>query len=60
MREDFAGEAGTEASDHANLKSKANQDLTGDNGVTNPILYLVPTDIVFNYLGNTQRLCTYQ
>ena len=36
MREDFAGEAGTKASDHANPKSKANQDLTGDNGITIP------------------------
>ena len=57
MREDFAGEAGTKASDHANPKSKANQDLTGDNGITNPILYLVPTDIVFNYLRNNKD-CT--
>ena len=60
MRENFAGESGTEASDHANPKSKANQDLTGDNGITNPILYLALTDIVFNYLRNTQRLHTYQ
>ena len=57
MREDFAGEYGMEASDHANPKKKK-QDLTGDNGVTNPIMYLVPTDIVFNYLRNTQRLHT--
>ena len=60
MRENFAGESGTEASDHANPKSKANQDLAGDNGITNLILYLAPTGIVFNYLRNTQRLCTYQ
>ena len=58
MREDFAGESGMEASDHANPKSTANQDLNGDNGITNPIFYLAPTDIVFNYLRNTQRLRT--
>ena len=60
MRENFTGEPGTEASDHANPKSKANQDLAGDNGITNLIMYLAPTSIVFNYLRNTQRLCTYQ
>ena len=48
MREDFAGESGTEASDHANPKSKVNQDLTGDNGITNPILHLTLIGIVFN------------
>ena len=48
MRENFAGEPGTEASDHSSPKSKANQDLAEDNGFTNPILYLAPTDIVFN------------
>ena len=48
MREDFVGESGMEASEHANPKSKVNQDLTGDNGTTNPILYLAPTGIVFN------------
>ena len=58
MRENFAGESGTEASNHTNPKSKANQDLIGDNWITNPILYLAPTDIVFNYLRNTQRLRT--
>ena len=57
MRKNFAGESGIEASDHANPK-KTNQDLTGDNWITNPILYLVPTDIIFNYLRNTQRLRT--
>ena len=60
MRGDFAGESGTEASDHANPKSSMNQDLTGDNGITNPILHLTPIGIVFNYLRNTQRLRTYQ
>ena len=60
MRENFAGESGTEASDHANPKSKANQDLAGDNGITNPILYLAPTEFVSNYLRNTQGLCTYE
>ena len=60
MRGDFAGESGTEASDHANPKSKANQDLAGDHGITNLILYLTPTGIVFNYLRNTQRLRIYQ
>ena len=60
MRENFAGEYGMEASDHANLKSKANQDLVGDHGITNLILYLTPTGIVFNYLRNTQRLRIYQ
>ena len=60
MRENFAGEPGTEASDHANPESKVNQDLAGDHGITNLILYLTPTGIIFNYLRNTQRLCTYQ
>ena len=60
MREKFVGESGTEAFDHANPKSKANQDLAGDNGITNPILYLAPIGIVFNYLRNTRRLRTYQ
>ena len=60
MREDFARESRTEASDHANPKSKANQDLTGDNGITNPILYLAPTKIVSNYMRNTQGLRIYQ
>ena len=55
MREDFVGESGTEASDHANPKSNMNQDLTGDNGITNPILHLTLIGIVFNYLRNTQR-----
>ena len=48
MRENFVGESETEASDHANPKSKANQDLAGDNRITNQILYLAPTSIVFN------------
>ena len=60
MRENFTGESGTEAYDHANPKSKANQDLVGDNGITNQILYLAPTGIIFNYPRNTQRLRTYQ
>ena len=60
MREDFAGESGTKASNHANPKSKVNQDLTGDNGITNPILHFTPIGIVFNYLRNIQRSCTYQ
>ena len=60
MREDVVGESGTEASDHENPKSKANQDLVGDNGITNLIPYLAPIGIVFNYLRNTQRLRTYQ
>ena len=48
IREDFAGESGVEASDHANPKWKMNQDLTGDTGITNPILHLTPISIVFN------------
>ena len=60
MRENFAGESGTKTSDHANPKSKANQDLDGDNGITNLIPYLAPTCIIFNYLRNTQKLHTYQ
>ena len=52
MRENFVGEFGTEASDHANPKSKVNQDLTGANGITNPILHLTLIVIVFNYLRN--------
>ena len=60
MREDFDGESGMEASDHANPKLKANRDLAEDNRIKNQILYLTPTGIVFNYLRNTQRLRTYQ
>ena len=49
MREDFAGESGIGASGHANPKiKKMNQDLTGDTGITNPILHLTPIGIVFN------------
>ena len=59
MREDFAGESGTKAYDHANPKSKVNQDLTGDNGTTNPILHLTLIVVIFNYLRNIQRSCTY-
>ena len=55
MREDFVGESGIEAYDHAIPKSKVNQDLTGDNGITNPILHLTPISIVSNYLRNMQR-----
>ena len=60
MRDKFAGESGTEAPDHANSKSKVNQDLAGDNRITNLIPYLAPTGIVFNYLRNTQRSYAYQ
>ena len=48
MSEDLTGESGIEASDHANPKSKMNQDLTGDNGITNPIPHLMPIGIIFN------------
>ena len=60
MKEDLAGGSGIEVSDHVNPKSKVNQDLTEDNGITNPILHLTPIGIVFNYLRNIQRSCTYQ
>ena len=56
MREDFARESGIEASDHANPKKKMNQDLTGDTGITNPILHLMPIGIIFNI----QKSCAYQ
>ena len=49
MREDFAGESGIETSEQANPKNqKMNQHLTGDTGITNPILHLTPIGIVFN------------
>ena len=49
MRENFAGESGIEASDHANPKNlKINQHLTGYTGITNPIPQLTPIGTVFN------------
>ena len=37
-----------------------NQDLTRDNGITNPILHLTPIGIVFNYLRKIRRSYLFQ
>ena len=60
MSEDLTGESGIETSDHANPKSKMHQDLTGDNGIINPISHLTPIGIISNYLRNTRRSYIYQ